>query len=455
MSHQFPHQVFREYDIRGLADAEISVEFAYSLANAYTKLLQDKSKPIIVARDVRLSGLKLQQAVMKGLVEQDFDVIDLGVVPTPLAYYGVYKLDAGGCIMVTASHNPAADNGFKLMLGKDSFHGQGLQQLKGLMLQGDTPPNQPFGTIDVMDLSEGYETFVRKDCQLARPLKVVIDAGNGPAGLVAAPVYRALGCEVVELFCEPDGRFPNHHPDPTVEENMQDIAEKVRESKADIGIAFDGDGDRIGVVDEAGEIIWGDMLLLLLSRQLLAEQPGATIISEVKSSQVLYDDIKQHGGNAVMWRTGHAPIKKKMKETGAMLAGEMSGHFFFADRYFGFDDAVYAGARVMQMLAGQAKPLSSLLEGVPKQVSTPEIRIECADKTKFNVVEEAKRYFADKQCEMIVIDGMRLVCEGGWALLRASNTQPALVLRYEANDSHRLAELRKMLEGWLDKHLGG
>ncbi|MDQ7002809.1 MAG: phosphomannomutase/phosphoglucomutase, partial [Ghiorsea sp.] len=332
MGKDFPHQVFREYDIRGIADDEITEDFAYTLAKAYTQMLpQDVAQPVVVARDVRLTGLALQQAVMRGLMAQGIDVIDLGMVPTPMAYYAVYHLGAAGCIMITASHNPAAYNGFKLMLGQKSFFGTCLQHLKQIMLQAPAKPALKQGKHQHQDLSQVYKQFVLEDCPLAKPLKVVIDAGNGPAGLVAAPVYRGLGCEVIELYCEPDGRFPNHHPDPTVEENMRDIAAKVCETGADLGIAFDGDGDRIGVVDEQGKIIWGDMLLLLFARELLQTYPGATVISEAKSSQLLYDDVQARGGQALMWRTGHSLMKAKMKETGALLAGEMSGHFFFAD----------------------------------------------------------------------------------------------------------------------------
>jgi len=446
----FPQQVFREYDIRGIADAEITENFAYQLARAYTTFLPEgASKPIVVGRDVRLSGSRLQHAVIQGLLAQGFEVIDIGMVPSPLAYYGVYHLDAAGCIMVTASHNPAQYNGFKLMVGKDSFHGDDLRKLKACMLADAVPEVRKQGTIRRISLQNTYTDFVVKDCALKRPLKVVIDAGNGPSGVIAAPLYRALGCEVVELYCEPDGSFPNHHPDPTVEANLQDLKRKVCETGADLGIAFDGDGDRIGVVDEQGKVIWGDMLLLLLARQLLKTHPQATIISEVKASQLLYDDIEQHGGNGIMWRTGHAPIKKKMKETKALLAGEMSGHFFFADRFFGFDDAVYAGARVMQLLAEQTDALSTLLGGIPYRVSTPEIRFDCDDQLKFGLVERAKAHFTALNYAMIDIDGLRLCFDDGWALLRASNTQPSLVMRYEAVSEIRLAELRHLLEGWL------
>jgi len=460
MVNPFPDHIFREYDIRGLADSEITLAFAKRLAQAFITFLPENNQhPIVVARDVRLSGEVLQQALIQALLEAGLDVWDIGVMPTPMAYYTVFEKGAAGCVIVTASHNPAEYNGFKMMVGKNSFHGEDLQKLKALMknpkLKSKSNPLRNLGSYQMIDIMPDYNSFIAEDCVLMRPLKVVIDAGNGPTGVVAGPMYRMLGCEVIELYCEPDGRFPNHHPDPTVAENLQDLAQWVKQNQADLGIAFDGDGDRIGVVDEQGEIIGGDLLLLLLSRQLLIQQPGATIISEVKSSQVLYDDIQAKGGQAIMWRTGHSPIKAKMKETGAALAGEMSGHFFFADRYFGFDDATYAGARLMQLLAEQSLPLSQLLYDVPIQASTPEIRLVCADNIKFEIVEKAKKHFAEQNCQMIDIDGMRLVFDNGWALLRASNTQPALVMRFEAVDELALNELRANLENWLAPHLKG
>ncbi len=450
----FPHQIFREYDVRGIAGTEITEALAYRLGQAYAAMLPaDELRPVIVARDVRISGPVIQKAVIKGLRDSGINVIDIGMGPTPLAYYAVFHLDAAGCIMITASHNPADYNGFKMMKDRESMHGQDIQTLKNLMLKKHNKANHQGLSTD-MDVTPDYADFIQQDIQLARPLKVVIDAGNGPSGIIAAPLYRKLGCEVIELFCKPDGNFPNHHPDPTVEKNMQAIAVEVQKHKADLGIAFDGDGDRIGVVDENGNMIWGDMLLLLLSRVLLQKHPGATIISEVKSSQHMYDDIAAHGGHAIMWRTGHSPIKAKMKETGALLAGEMSGHIFFADRFFGFDDAVYAGARVMEMLTQQNLSASRLLSNVPSAVTTPEIRVDCADEQKFKLVEEAKSHFSNLDYDIIDVDGMRIKFEDGWGLLRASNTQPGLVLRFEAPTEKRLQEMRHLIEGWLETHAG-
>ncbi|GAV19091.1 phosphomannomutase / phosphoglucomutase [Mariprofundus micogutta] len=448
----FPHHAFREYDIRGIAGSDITEPLAYKLGKAYAAMLPaTESRPVIVGRDVRLSGLGLQTAVIRGLHDAGLDVIDVGIVPTPLAYYAVYQLEAAGSVQITASHNPGEYNGFKMMIGKSSLHGDDIQQLKQLMLQDHDNAEKP-GTTVKKSIAEQYIDFVVNDCPLTRPMKVVIDAGNGPSGLIAAPLYRRLGCEVIELYCEPDGTFPNHHPDPTIAANLADMARTVIEQKADLGIAFDGDGDRIGIVDEQGEIIWSDMLLLLLARQLLQEKPGATIISEVKCSQHMYDGIRKAGGKPVMWRTGHSPIKAKMKETGALLAGEMSGHMFFADRFFGFDDAAYAGARVMQLLTESGSTFSQLLADVPYSESTPEMRIECSDERKFALVEEARVHFSALCYDIIDIDGMRIQFEDGWGLLRASNTQPAMVLRFEAPNKKRLAEMRCLIENWLDNH---
>ncbi|ATX81681.1 phosphomannomutase [Mariprofundus ferrinatatus] len=451
MNNGFPHHIFREYDIRGIAGSDVDETFAYSLGMAFAAMLpEDESRPVIVGRDVRLSGPALQASLIRGLTDAGVDVLDVGIVPTPLAYYAVFQLDAAGSVQVTASHNPSDYNGFKMMIGKSSLHGDDIQHLKQLMLERH-PAASVQGSCKAHAIVESYIEFVAADCPLAYPLKVVIDAGNGPSGVIAAPLYRRLGCEVIELYCEPDGSFPNHHPDPTIAANLKDLADTVVREKADLGIAFDGDGDRIGIVDAHGDIVWSDMLLLLLSRHLLKSHPGAVIISEVKSSQHMYDGIVEAGGNPVMWRTGHSPIKAKMKETGALLAGEMSGHIFFADRFFGFDDAAYAGARVMQMLTESRAGFPELLTGIPESVSTPEIRVPCSDATKFALVEEAIAHFTGEDYDIVNIDGMRIQFDDGWGLLRASNTQPALVMRFEAPNDRRLQEMRSLIEDWLNK----
>jgi len=452
----FPHHVFREYDIRGLADTDISEDFAYRLGKAFATMLpQSEHGPISVGRDVRLSGKRLHAAAMRGLCDAGRDVIDLGMVPTPLAYYSVFHMNTAGCLMVTASHNPSQDNGFKLMKGKESLHGSDIQELKKLMQQ-HIPTAHIQGGITSHSIQKDYEDFVVQDCTLTpqqKPLKLVIDAGNGPSGMIAAPLYRRMGCEVTELYCQPDGTFPNHHPDPSVEINMQDLANKVRETRSHLGIAFDGDGDRIGIIDEHGTIIWADMLLLLLAKELLKQHPSACIISEIKSSQHLYEGIHQAGGKAIMWRTGHSLIKAKMKETGALLAGEMSGHIFFADRFYGFDDAVYAGARLLQILAANNQAISTYFSNIPHTEVTPEIRIPCPDTLKFQCVNDAIQHFTSLNYKVIQIDGMRLEFDGGWGLLRASNTQSALTLRFEANSIEGLNKIRHMIEQWLNDYL--
>ncbi|MDQ6972784.1 MAG: phosphomannomutase/phosphoglucomutase [Mariprofundaceae bacterium] len=453
-----PHQAFREYDIRGIAGEEITPAFAYRLGRAFADTLPAScAGRIVVGRDARLSGPELQKALIRGLTDAGRDVLDIGMVPSPLAYFAVFKQDAAGCVMVTASHNPAPYNGFKLMRGKQSLHGDDIQALMQYMEDYDGEKSSAPGHIRQQDVCRDYHDSICPDTQLRRPLKVVIDAGNGPTGIIAAPLYRNLcgaqSCEVIELFCEPDGRFPNHHPDPTVEENLYALKQTVLEHKADLGIAFDGDGDRIGVVDEGGNVIPGDMLLLLIARDVLRAHPGATVISEVKSSRRLYADIRARGGRGIMWRTGHSPIKAKMKETGALLAGEMSGHIFFADRYYGFDDATYAGARLMQLLSVTNKPLSALLDDVPPAYSTPEIRVDCDEKRKFEIVEKAKSFFASEGYDIIDVDGMRLEFEDAWGLLRASNTQAALVLRFEAESAERLNAIRHMMEDWLHSNI--
>jgi len=455
---QFPHHTFREYDIRGIAESEITPDLGYRLGMAFAATLPTgEMRPVIVGRDVRLSGPLLQQAVMQGLTDAGINVLDMGMGPTPLAYYAVFHLDTAGCIQVTASHNPADHNGFKMMRGRNSLHGHEIQELKALMQQPMAKAQQS-GFIGMVDIRDTYHRFVVSDCPLSRPLKVVIDAGNGPSGIVAAPIYRSLGCEVIELYCEPDGRFPNHHPDPTVEANMRDLADAVRLHHADIGIGFDGDGDRIGILDEQGKMVAGDMLLLLLAHRLLREQPGATIISEAKSSQHLYEGIEAAGGTAIMWRTGHSLIKAKMKETGALLAGEMNGHLFFADRFFGFDDAVYAGTRIMQMLADENRPISLMLGDLPHSEVTPEIRLPFPDDAKFGLIEAARTHFESLGYQINSIDGLRIMYgdknNWGWALLRASNTEPAIVLRFEAANQQLLLLIKTEVEAWLNSQPG-
>jgi phosphomannomutase/phosphoglucomutase len=347
--------------------------------------------------------------------------------------------------MITGSHNPADNNGFKICLGKSTIFGEQIAEIKRLALTEEFASGG--GGSRTQDVVSAYRTLVKDGIIPGdRRLKVVVDAGNGMGGFIGAPLYRELGCEVVELFCEPDSRFPNHHPDPTVVENMQHAIAAVSDHSADLAIAFDGDGDRIGVVDETGRIIWGDQLMVLFARNILEARPGATFIAEVKCSQTLFEDIKRHGGNPIMWKVGHSLIKARMKETGAAMAGEMSGHLFFADRYFGYDDAIYAGARLIEILSHTDKPLSALLADVPKMFYTPEIRVDCADEKKFDVVAALTEEFR-RTNEVIDIDGARVLFDHGWGLVRASNTQPVIVMRFEAESEEELNRIQSFVGG--------
>ena len=362
----------------------------------------------------------------------------------PVLYHTVFTRDVDGGVMITGSHNPPDHNGFKICLGKSTLFGSQIQEIKEIALSGDFAAGS--GAVEQIDVLDEYCRDIVSRISLGpRKLKAVVDAGNGMGGVTGVPVYSKLGIELVELFTEPDSSFPNHHPDPTVTENLADTINAVRETGADIGIAFDGDGDRIGIVDENGRIIWGDELMVLLSRSILETNPGATIIAEVKCSQTLFDDIAARGGTPLMWKAGHSLIKAKMKETNAALAGEMSGHIFFADRFYGFDDATYAGARVLEILSNTDKPLSALLADLPKTSSTPELRVDCSDETKFDVVARVAEYFA-RNTQVITIDGARILFEHGWGLVRASNTQAILVLRFEADSDEHLSVIRKVVE---------
>jgi len=375
------------------------------------------------------------------------------MVPTPLLYFSLHHLDVDGGIQITGSHNPPEYNGFKICLGKTTIYGEEIQKLRRISESGSFPKGK--GSVETREVIHPYREEVLKRIRCGqKERKVVLDAGNGVAGLVAPELYARMGVEVEKLFCEPDGLFPNHHPDPTLPENLKHLVQRVSDTSADLGIAFDGDADRIGVVDRKGKTLWGDQLMIIFSRDLLKRHPGAKIIGEVKCSQVLYDDIRKNGGIPIMWKAGHSLIKAKMKEEGALLAGEMSGHLFFAERYFGYDDAIYAGARLLEILTNENKELDELLAGVPSLVSTPEIRLDCPDDQKFQIVADLASEFK-KQYQVIDVDGARVVFEGGWGLIRASNTQPVLVLRFEAEDQKTLQEIQKIFMNKLaEKGLG-
>ncbi|HSP69391.1 MAG TPA: phosphomannomutase/phosphoglucomutase [Bryobacteraceae bacterium] len=441
--------IFREYDIRGVADTELLSSDVVDLGRGLGTLLQRNSgRSITLGRDCRLSSPRLRDALLEGLVDSGCEVTDIGVVPTPLLYFSAVHLEADGGVMITGSHNPSEFNGFKTVCGTGTLHGETIQEVRRIIEARDFLGGH--GSHDDMDVIPAYLDQVAPQFEFPRRVKVVLDAGNGTAGPVVHRLFERLNCEVTELFFPMDGHFPNHHPDPTVPANLKHLQDAVRAQKAELGIAFDGDSDRIGAVDENGEVIYGDMLLLIFGREILTRKPGATFIGEVKCSQLLYDELTRLGGKPIMYKTGHSLIKAKMKEEHAELAGEMSGHMFFADRYFGYDDAIYAACRLIEIVARSGRPLSAQFAGLPKLVSTPEIRVDCPDEVKFPVVERVAGSFR-KTHKVIDIDGVRVLFEHGWGLLRASNTQPVLVMRFEAENEDWLQKYRGEVEAVLEE----
>lgn len=447
-----PH-IFREYDIRGLVDQDLTVEVAEALGRGLgTTVRHADGRVVVLGRDCRESSTRFGEAMTRGLTATGVDVVDIGVVPTPLTYFAANTLPVDGLAMITGSHNPPEYNGFKLGVGKTTFHGHEIQALRRLIESGRFESGR--GTVREHDIGTPYAEYVRGNVRIGpsgRGMTVVVDAGNGTGGHVAVPLFTSLGFEVVPLYCEMDARFPNHHPDPTVVANMQDLIREVARRNAPVGIAYDGDADRIGVVDDRGQILWGDQLMILFARAVLAENPGAAIVGEVKCSMTLYEDVAARGGRPIMWKAGHSLIKAKMKEENALLAGEMSGHIFFRHRYFGFDDAIYASARLLEILTHADRPLSALLADVPKTYATPEIRVDCPEEKKFDLVRRAVDFFRDRQYSIVDVDGVRVVFPDGWGLIRASNTQPILVLRFEAKTERRLDEIRRLIEGALEE----
>ena len=436
--------IFREYDIRGIADVDLPDEGVESLGRAVgTYLLRHAGPKLTLARDARLSGARLREALVRGLLSTGCDCIDLGRVPTPLLYYSVFHLQADGGVMITGSHNPSDYNGFKVVAGKSTIFGDSIQEVHRILERGDFATGQ--GRLTEADVVTPYVDEIASQFRFPRRVKVVLDAGNGVAGPALHRLLSKLNVEPVELFFDMDGRFPNHHPDPTVEANLEALKHAVAEHRADLGLAFDGDGDRLGAVDDRGHVVWGDQLMLIFGREILSRKPGATFIGEVKCSQVMYDELRRLGGRPIMYKTGHSLIKARMKEEHAELAGEMSGHMFFADRYYGFDDALYAACRLLEIVSSSDKGLSAQLAGLPANVVTPEIRVDCADGLKFEVVERVKAYYLGRR-EFVDVDGVRLLFEHGWGLVRASNTQPILVLRFEADTSGHLDEYRREVE---------
>jgi phosphomannomutase/phosphoglucomutase len=439
-------QVFREYDIRGIVEDDFDDDFVVNLGRAYATILIEAGKQTItLGRDCRLSSDALRDLLLEGLLPAGINVVDVGVVPTPLLYFSVlhWKMDGGA--MITGSHNAAEYNGFKLGVGPTTIFGEEIQRVRKIIETGGYKAVGKKGRLTARQVIPEYCEYIRANIRVQPGMLVAVDGGNGCGGAVAAPLMRSMGLQTIELFIEMDGRFPNHHPDPTVEENMRDLQAAVKNNAARIGIAYDGDADRIGAVDEHSRIVWGDELLIAFSRSVLKERPGAAIIGDVKCSRRLYEDVERHGGRPIMWKTGHSLIKSKLKQENAAIAGEMSGHMFFNDRYYGFDDAIYSSFRLLEILGQEGRGLGALLSDLPQTKFTPEIRLDCPDDKKFDVVRRAAEYFRANY-ETIDIDGARVNFPGGWGLVRASNTQPALVMRFEANDDQTLNEIRGIFE---------
>lgn len=448
-----PH-IFREYDVRGVVGKDLTPDTVLALGKGFgTYAFRKGVRTVMLGRDCRLSSPEFRDAMAEGLSSTGLSVVDVGICPSPLLYFSIIQYSADGGVMITGSHNPPEFNGFKLCVGPSTLYGEKIQDVRRIIEAGEFIEGD--GKVTDRSVIPEYQRYVQSILSIPRKLKVVVDAGNGTASQIAPGLFRDMGMEVIELFCEMDGRFPNHFPDPTVPENLRFLIEAVRKHGADVGVGYDGDADRIGAVDEKGNVIYGDYLLLLFAREILSRKPGAAIISEVKASQNLYDDIARHGGRPVMWKAGHSLIKQKMKEEAAEVAGEMSGHIFFSDRYLGFDDAIYASARLFEILARSDRPLSAMLSDLPAVVATPEIRVECPDDRKFRVVERVAAIVRPQAREVIDVDGVRALFDGGWGLVRASNTQPVLVLRFEGKDEATVGRIRAIMEDAVKKAQAG
>ncbi len=438
--------IFKAYDIRGIVGQTLTEPVVRQIGAALGLAARDKGvKALVVGRDGRLSGPALIAALAEGINRAGIDAIDVGMVPTPVVYYATYELGTGSGVAVTGSHNPPEYNGLKMMIDSETLYGDAIRALYDSIvadgferrLEGITP-----GTTRSTDLGEAYLARITGDIELARPMKIAIDCGNGVAGALAPELYRRLGCEVIELFCEVDGTFPNHHPDPAHPENLQDLIRCLRETDAEIGLAFDGDGDRLGVVTKDGQIIYPDRQLMLFAGDVLSRVPGGQVIYDVKCSRNVAHYVREHGGEPLMWRTGHSLVKAKLRETGAPLAGEMSGHIFFKERWYGFDDGLYAGARLLEILAREADP-SRLLNALPNSPTTPELQLKTAEGENFTLVERLRREAKfERATEVITIDGVRAEYPDGFGLARPSNTTPVVVLRFEADDDAALARIQ-------------
>ena len=443
--------IFREYDIRGIVGEELDPSVAEAVGKAYGSELRHRSvvgRPrVVVGEDNRPSSPALRTGLVRGLTAVGCDVIRIGTVPTPVSYFSEYRLQADGAVQITGSHNQAEYNGIKMTIAGSSMHGDAIRGLLRRIHNADFTAGT--GRIDARDVLPAYVNDLAARFTLARPVRVVVDCGNGTGSVVAVNLLETVGAEVIPLYCDSDGTFPNHHPDPTVDEYVQDLIGSVRTHEAELGIGFDGDADRIGVVDDRGRIVRGDLLLLLFGLDLLRRRgPGEILVFDVKCSQVLPEVFAGAGGVPVMWKTGHSLIKEKMRETGARIAGELSGHICFSDDYLGFDDALYAACRLLELLSASTRSLSQMVEDFPVYFSTPELRIEVEEDMKFEFVERAREHFSSRY-EVVAVDGVRVLFGDGWGLVRASNTQPVIAARYEARSRERLQAIRETMEDWL------
>ncbi|MGI9558078.1 MAG: phosphomannomutase/phosphoglucomutase [Thermodesulfobacteriota bacterium] len=454
MEHSY-NTIFREYDIRGTVGDEINEKVVFSIGAAYgERAKQNGAKTVSAGRDCRLSSEALSAALVDGITSRGVNVSDIGLVSTPMLYFSVFNRTPDGGVIVTASHNPPEYNGLKLCMGKNSMFGD---DIKALAAPVEAKSKHARGKVTKAEITEQYADFLTEGVKVERGLDFVFDCGNGAGGVAAPLVFEKLGLRARGIFTEPDGNFPNHHPDPSVDENLKDLIKEVRGGGGRLGMAFDGDADRLGVVDENGNTVRGDMLVLIFALNIAAKTPGATVIGDVKCSRLLFELAARAGAKTIMWKTGHSLMKKKLADEKAELAGEMSGHIFFGDRFPGYDDALYAGLRLLEIVSEEGKPVSGLLEGVPELFSAPEIRVDCPDERKFKVAEAVKAGIAQKfaEAEITEIDGVRAGFPGGWGLVRASNTQPALVMRFEAESEKRLSEIRGMVEEIVAGAVGG
>ncbi|OGE82053.1 MAG: phosphomannomutase [Candidatus Delongbacteria bacterium GWF2_40_14] len=446
--------IFREYDIRGVVETDFTADTVVKIGKAFsTYLIKEGFKNCVIGYDARLSADYLFSTFTNSLRDCGIDVISIGQCTSPILYFAQINLNADSAVMITGSHNPADMNGFKMLTKKTALYGDKIQDLKNIILNNELisrPEDVSAGTLKHMSVRDEYLDYMKKNITMgSRKLKIVVDGGNGTGGQIASEIFRYFGHEVIELYTDPDGRFPNHHPDPTVPKYMTDLINEVKRSKADLGIGYDGDADRIGIVTEKGDMLFGDHLMMIFSKEILSRKPGSVIVGEVKCSQTLYDGIEKLGGKGIMWKAGHSLIKAKMKETGAELGGEVSGHIFFKDRFFGHDDALYASLRLLEILSRSDITMSGLLSDIPKTIMTPEIRLDSDDNKKFEIVKRVTEYFKKAGYKVVDVDGVRVIFDDGFGLIRASNTQPALVQRYEASSEERLKEIMELMQSKL------